>query len=156
MSLYASETEVPAERSRQEIERTLLKYGATSFVYGFQQATAVIMFEMKGRRIKFSLPLPDKASKEITHTPKGQRRSTGSIDSAVKQAERQRWRALALAVKAKLESVESGITTFEEEFMAHIVLPNGNTVGAWMSPQIAAAYQGGKMPPMLGAGKGST
>lgn len=155
MSLYASETEVPAERSRQEIERTLIKYGATSFVYGFQQTTAVIMFEMKGRRIKFNLPLPEKNSKEITHTPKGQRRSSGNIESALKQAERQRWRALALAVKAKLESVESGITTFEEEFMAHIVLPNGSTVGAWMSPQIAAAYTGGKMPPMLGAGKGT-
>lgn len=155
MSLYASETEVPAERSRQEIERTLLKYGATSFVYGFQQTTAVIMFEMKGRRIKFNLPLPDRNSKDITHTPKGQRRSGGSLDAALKQSERQRWRALALAVKAKLESVESGITTFEEEFMAHIVLPNGSTVGAWMSPQIQAAYTGGKMPPMLGLGKGS-
>lgn len=155
MSRYASETEVPAERSRQEIERTLLKYGATSFVYGFQLATAVIMFEMNGRRIKFNLPLPDKNSRDITHTPnRGTKRSPAEAENAFKQAERQRWRALALAVKAKLESVESGITTFEEEFMAHIVLPNGNTVGAWMTPQIAAAYSGGKMPPMLGAGKG--
>jgi hypothetical protein len=44
---------------------------------------------------------------------------------AWKQAYHQRWRALALAIKA----VESGIATFEEEFLAHIALPNGSTVG---------------------------
>ena len=30
-----------------------------------------------------------------------------------------------------------GITNFEEEFLAHIVLPNGKgTVGDWLMPQI--------------------
>jgi hypothetical protein len=64
-------------------------------------------------------------------------------------ARRQRWRALALAIKAKLEAVESGIATFEEEFMAYIVLPDGQTVGEFLSPQIEAAYSSGRMPPLL-------
>jgi hypothetical protein len=54
-----------------------------------------------------------------------------------------------LAVKAKLEVVESGISTFEDEFMPHIVLPSGQTVSEWMGPQITAAYLSGLMPPML-------
>ena len=43
---------------------------------------------------------------------------------------RRRWRALLLVIKAKLESVESGIETFEEAFASQIVLANGQTVGA--------------------------
>ncbi|MBI2798928.1 MAG: hypothetical protein HYX63_01375 [Gammaproteobacteria bacterium] len=65
------------------------------------------------------------------------------------QAVRQRWRALNLVIKAKLEAVESGISVFEEEFLAHIVMPNNQRVGQWMLPQIAAAYSSGKMSPML-------
>ncbi|WP_198651245.1 hypothetical protein [Salinicola sp. CPA57] len=68
---------------------------------------------------------------------------------AWEQACRQRWRALALVIKAKLEAVESGITMFEEEFLAHIVLPNGGTVGGWMLPQIKKSYDSGSMPPLL-------
>jgi hypothetical protein len=107
---------------------------------------------MKSRRIKFTLPLPDKNLKEFTHTEsRGARRSPEDAAKHWEQACRQRWRALALAIKAKLEAVESEITSFEEEFMAHIVLPSGETVGAWMVPQIQGAYESKKMPPLLGA-----
>ena len=61
------------------------------------------------------------------------------------QACRQRWRALALVIKAKLEAVESGITTFEDEFLAHIVMPDGQTVATHIKPRIAEAYEGGRM-----------
>lgn len=65
----------------------------------------------------------------------------------------QKWWALYLVIKAKLEAVESGISCFEDEFMANIVLPDGSLVGDFMRPQIAAAYDMGTMPallPMLG------
>lgn len=151
---YAENTEVSAERSRNEIERTLSKYGASGFAYGWQGASAVVAFEMKERRIRFTVPLPPKSSKEFTLTPSGRdRKNPQDIERAWEQATRQKWRALALAIKAKLECVESGIATFEEEFMSHIVLPNGETVGAWMTPQIHSAYQNKKMPPLLGSGK---
>ena len=52
-------------------------------------------------------------------------------------------------VKAKLEAVESGISTIEREFFYDIVLPNGETIGEWMAPQLETAYQSGTMPPML-------
>ena len=59
----------------------------------------------------------------------------------------------ALAIKAKLEAVEAGISSFEEEFLAHVVLPDGSTFGAWAKPQLAAVYAGGSMPALLpGAG----
>ena len=61
----------------------------------------------------------------------------------------QRWRALLLVVKAKLEAVEAEIATFEEEFLPHIVLPNGRTVGEMALPEIERAYQGGRTPALL-------
>lgn len=148
MTQYAANTEVSVERSKAEIERTLQRYGADSFMSGWDQEKAVLAFRLQKRQIRFVIPLPKRD--EFLTTPTGKRRtSQDSIASAWEQACRQKWRALALVVKAKLEAVESGITTIEDEFMAHIVLPSGTTVGAWMRPQIEKAYSDGKMPSLL-------
>ena len=150
MAKFAANTDVPSDRSRAEIEKILQRYGAGKFMYGWDQNSAVIAFEMNERRIQFQLPLPDRESNEIKRTPSGNlRTSKTQIDAAYEQAVRQRWRALALVIKAKMEAVEVGITMFEDEFLAHIVLPDGQTVGRWMAPQVAHAYQTGKMPPLL-------
>lgn len=50
-----------------------------------------------------------------------------------------------------MENCEPGITEFDDEFMAHIVLPGGQTIGAHMKPQIENAYATGKMPALLPA-----
>jgi hypothetical protein len=46
--------------------------------------------------------------------------------------------------------VEAGIVEFSDELMAHVVLPDGQTVGEWAKPHLELAYRTGKMPPMLG------
>lgn len=150
MSKYAQSTDVSSDRSRSEIERILARYGASGFMYGWSGSNAVIAFSLRGKHVRFDLPLPDRNAREFTHTPaRGTERSTAEANRAYDQAVRQRWRALALVIKAKLEAVESGITMFEEEFLAHIVLPGGQRVGQWMLPQIERAYETGKMPPLL-------
>ena len=126
MNQFAKYTKVPAERSRAEIEHTLERYGATGFMYGTTAGQAMVMFEAADRRIKFVVDLPEDAQKT-----------------------RQRWRALLLVIKAKLESVETGIVTFDDAFMPHIVMPDGKTVGEHMRPQIEQAYETGTMPPLL-------
>lgn len=152
MARYAVKTTVSSEKSRCEIERTLERYGATSFVYGNERGRARIAFEMYDRRILFVLMLPKQDAKEFVEVRRYGRTVKRHADAAYKlweQACRQRWRALALVVKAKLESVVAGIATFEEEFLAHIVLPDGKTVGEFMLPQVAIAYEQHRMPPML-------
>ncbi len=144
---YAKGTEVPPEKSKAEIETILRRYGATKFMSGWDDQRAAIMFEASGRRVKFMLPLPDPA--DFVWTEAGRRRTRDAQRAAHEAEVRRRWRALALAIKAKLEVVESGISTFEDEFMAHIVLPNGATVGEWLGPQVERAYLTGDMPPML-------
>lgn len=155
MSRYAARTEVPSSRSRDEIERTLTRYGATAFAYGWDSAmsSATIMFEIameRGvRRVRFNLPMPDRSSREFTHTTTGRPRAATAAQDEFDRATRQRWRALALIIKAKLEAVEAGIVTLEEEFMAALVLPSGSTVGQFMTPQIERAYNHNEMPALL-------
>lgn len=147
---YAHGTMVSSEKSKAEIERLLIRYGASSFVSGWQGDQAAISFEMRNRRIKFVLPLPSKTDKAFTHTPgRGNRRSEAETYKAWEQATRQRWRALALVCKAKLEAVESKIASFDDEFMAHIVMPDGKTVSEHATPLITAAYSSGKVKALL-------
>lgn len=141
MTRYAQDTSVSSDRSRAEIERILARYGAQQFMYGWDQDSAIVGFVARGRQVRFLLPLPDREAREFTHTPsRGNRRSDSQIEAAYEQAVRQRWRALALVIKAKLEAVEAGIVTFDEEFGMHFMLPNGKTVGEAILPQIDAAY----------------
>lgn len=150
MARYASDTSVPSERSRAEIEQTLRRYKADAFGYLTERDCAVVMFRMAGRHIKFILPMPDPESEEFTRTPtKRDLRTASAAEAAWEQACRQRWRALALVIKAKLEAVAAGITTVEDEFLAHTVLPDGSTVGEWARPQLAEAYRVGAMPTSL-------
>jgi hypothetical protein len=150
---YAEKTEVPSDRSRSEIEATLRRYGANAFGYGWDESSATVMFQIAGRRVRFHLPMPDPKARRFTHTEaRGYLRNDASREQAYEQAVRQSWRALALVIKAKLEAVAAGITTVEQEFLAHIVLPNGSTVGDWARPQIAIAYERDEMPALMPGG----
>ena len=150
MARYAENTSVSSEASRGEIERTLQRYGATGFAYGWEADIAMIGFKMRGRQIKFVLTMPDRSSREFTHTAaRNWPREPAAAQAEWEKACRQRWRALALVVKAKLEAVEAGITTFEDEFLAATLLPNGSTVGQWAHEQIEQAYQKNQMPALL-------
>lgn len=150
MTRYAASTEVTVERSRAEVERILARYGADSFGYFTEPGRSVVQFRYAGWVVRFELPMPDQGDREFQRTPaRHQLRSKESAFAAWEQACRQRWRALALAVKAKLEAVECKITSFEEEFLAHLVLPDGRTVGRTAIPQLMHAKETGLLPRTL-------
>ncbi len=147
---YAQNTEVNTDKSKAEIERILARYGASEFLQGWDQFKAVLAFRMCGLMIRLEMPLPDRGSEEFTLTPTRKwERTPEESAKTYEQAIRQRWRALALVVKAKLEAIDLGITTFEEEFLANIVLPDNSRVGDFMLPQVATTYENGQMPKML-------
>jgi hypothetical protein len=142
-----------SERSRAEIEKTLRRYGASAFAYGWNETTATILFEIADRRIRFMLPLPSPKERRFTHTTTGKLRSEGLREEAYEQAVRDSWIALNLLIKAKLEAVSSKIVTVEQEFLAYIVDPATNdTVHEVIAPQLTDAYKDfpmGKQPTML-------
>ena len=148
MAQYAANTGVTSEGSRNEIERTLRRYGADDFAYMSSRDRAVIAFVAEGRQVRFVLTLPDIASRDFTHHSRGPRTAPAAA-AAYEQAVKQKWRALALMVKAKLEGVASGIVTFEQEFLPHIILPGGLTVYDTVSSGVEAAYLTGKVQPLL-------
>lgn len=151
MARYAQNTQVSSAKSRMEIEETLMRYGAGQFAYGTGPDGAMIGFTMNDRQIVFKLPMPSKDEKRFWMTP-AQRRKRTPVQAYAEweKACRQAWRALALVIKAKLEAVESGITEFENEFLANIQMADGQVFGDWARPQIAQMYDQGSMPPLLG------
>ena len=147
---YAEKTTVSVAKSKADIEDMVQRAGAGQFVSGYKDNLAVIGFTMADRQIRFVLPLPSKDEKQFWYTPERRnKRSDEQAYAAWEQACRSKWRSLFLIIKAKLEAVESGISTVEREFFYDIVLPDGKTVGEWMAPQLEAAYESGKMPPLL-------
>jgi hypothetical protein len=126
MTRYASKTKVPIDQSRLEIERTLERFGASSFAYAAKPDSAAIMFEAGGRRIRITIGFPDN-----------------------ERERRQKWRALLLVIKAKLESVESQIETLVSAFYANIVMPDGRTVYESTREHVAVAYETGRVQALL-------
>jgi len=146
---YASQTEISCERSRAEIETLLDRYGANKFAYGKSDGMSVIGFIFRGRSVRFNLPLPLRDEDQFSWTPGRRKKLSPEAQYKVwEQACRQRWRALALVIKAKLEAVECGITTFDEEFLSHFVLPGGETIGQYVIPKLESVY-GGKEVELL-------
>jgi len=127
---YAAKTTVPAQRTRSEIESTIRRYGADQFVFGQSTDEAVLQFRLTRPHplvVRFRL----------------------SLAKTDAQAQRQRWRALLLVIKAKLEAIETGIETVEHAFLAEIVLPDGKTMAESVVPQIRQLLADGRLPTAL-------
>jgi hypothetical protein len=75
------------------------------------------------------------------------------IDAA--QLSRERWRAVLLLLKSKLEIVRIGLTTVEKEFLADMVLPNGAAVYQVLADELRRGFGTGPKPKQLGAGEGA-
>lgn len=124
---YAEGTKVPVSQSRSEIEDLLQKRKARSVAVFSSVDSVAVVFEIYERRIIFRLQMPENDDRE----------------------KRRRWRALLLTIKAKFASVDDGIETFDESFLAHIVMPDGLTVAEHTTPRIESAYKGGPPQPLL-------
>lgn len=133
--VYAQDTKVPVDQSRLELERFVVGRGATRFVSGWDQegGSLVSWTNSDGRMVKMKLAQP---------------KSSGSA-ARDDRTRRARWRALILIVKARYAAIDAGISTFEHEFLANIMLPDGSTVVDAVRPQIAEAYKSGKMQKLL-------
>jgi hypothetical protein len=126
MSRYAARTTVTPQKSRAEIEAVIKRYGATGFNSGWQGEDVRVEFLCKDRHIRF-----------VMREPPGE------------QAKRQKWRALLLLVKAKLEAVDAKIVTFEEAFLSDIVMSDGKTVWERVRDPIALEYSQRKLTSLI-------
>lgn len=147
---YAKGTGVSVERSKEEAKRLLMRYGATGYMVMDGSHLASVLFNLYSRNIKINIPLPDRDSKEFTHTTgRGKTRSFADAHKLWEKACRQKWRVLILLLKANLEAVEIGAVKFDEAFMPYFMLADGQTVAEKFMPTIDKTIKTGKLPKLL-------
>lgn len=127
MPRYAHNTKVPVDNSIAEIKRTIRRYGADAIAIAEGAEVVQVMFRHEKRHVKFVVSIKEADARET----------------------RRLWRCLVLVIKSKLESVATGVVSFEDEFLAHIVMPDGKTVGEHVRENLAIAYETGRHPPLL-------
>ena len=147
---FAADTSVSMDKSIAEIRTTVRRYGASEFAHMESDTQAAITFTMKGRRILFRLSMPNPKASEFWRTETGKHRAPNVAEAAWEQACRANWRALALVIKAKLEAVEVGIVTFEDEFLAATVPPGAScTFGEAVRESMQLAHEKGSLEPLV-------
>lgn len=140
---FAAETKVPISRTQEEIRKLIVEKHRGSHYGMMEEPNQVhVVFRLVERNIRFTLPMPARPQRpaEIARHEK---------------LLRSRWRALLLVIKAKLESVESKIETFEEAFFAHVVMPGGETVYEQLKEPLRLRYQDNSNIPLLAPPKGN-
>lgn len=150
MGRYAEGTTVPVERSRMEIERLLTRYKATKFGVWSEPSRALVQFEAQGRTIQIPVTLPKPDDPKRPRDRYGSKTFGAAAERWVEQETRRRWRVLMLTLKAMLESIETGLVTFDQAFLAHMVLPGtARTLGDALIPKLDALYSGTTLPALL-------
>lgn len=146
---YAEGTTVPLEKSIAEIIGLLKKAGASGIGQFEDEQFYAIQFALSDRRVRFRIPFKGLADMP-TRDGRGSILSDAQRQAKLDASCRQRGRALLLVIKAKLESVESGVETFEEAFLAHVVMPGGQTVYERIAQNLALEYQQDRPDPVVG------
>lgn len=150
---YAENTSVSVEKSRAELDTLLKKHGASQRVFGDDDVNgrAVICFSLGGRQYRLEVPLPKREEfAKVKRRGWMVSRSLSEQLHAHEQACRSRWRAVVLITKAKLEFAAMGVSTIEREFLADLVLADGQTVHAAVTTGISEQYLTGKPIALLG------
>jgi hypothetical protein len=148
---YAAGTKVPEMQTFHELKRVMLRYGAEQFgTYGTLEAE-VVMFAFNGLTYRFTLPMPT-CEADLVRIREAARQSKRAIpqgENAMQQERDRRMRALLAVIRAKLIAIDEGITTFEQEFLPHVVTGDGRTVAEATIPALAEGVRRGSIPKSL-------
>lgn len=148
---YAENTTVPMKRSIAEIVSLVKRAGAERVAQYEDLDSFSIAFDLGGRHIRFRVALPGIDAVPAVRGDR-RRRTTAELIAKRDAMQRQRARALLLVIKAKLESVESQVETFEEAFLANIIMADGATVYERIAEPIAIEYASGRADQLLISG----
>jgi hypothetical protein len=127
---YAEDTKVPVSQSTAEVKDLLKRAGSVQTAIIENEAATLVLFVLGGRQYRLTVPLRADATNPA-------------------QEERRGWRLMLLLIKAKCEAIREGVSTVEREFMADVVMPNGQTFAEYAEPTLRLAYEKGSMPSQL-------
>lgn len=136
MARYAKSTKVPAKRTKAKIQEILEAYGVEEMFWGTSPRGDGIGFKYNNRVYKRNVTMP--------------KRGEFSTQQKYEQAVRQRWRILYMSLKMKLEEIDDGGVSFEDQFLAMMALPDGSTVSDFMKlPVNVSRLEKAEMPKLL-------
>lgn len=144
---YAKGTKVAIETTDRQIKDMLRKAGATAYATFENRTSASIAFHLNDLNIRMNLSMPDPDDERFTMRKVNQHGAMAPQSASVaeklwEQACKERWRALHLCVKAKLEAIDAGVETFEDAFLAHVQTDTGETIGQRIKPQLQSIVAG--------------
>ncbi len=130
---YAASTDVVPERSVEEIRKYAQRRGAEEFTFAMGSRGGVVRFFIGGRPVQFVAEFPT----DVDGTKFRNKREVAEQEYA------RRWRVVLLKIKTAFEVWQEGEeSTVEEAFLAHLMLPDGTTVGQRAIEQLDGIYEG--------------
>ncbi len=138
LPVKSASTDVPASRTKAQLEDLLRKYGASGFTVSndYESRTVMVGFMMPrsyqtpSDHVEIRIPVSFReVSKRLAKMAGNGRKPQNWLDE---QAERVAWRQLYMLCEAACMAAAVGLQTIEEAFFAHqmLSLPNGGQLRA--------------------------
>lgn len=121
------------QRAIQEIQKILRSFGCTKFATGedFESGEIFIQFERQGRPVNMKASAKGYAAAWLRENPYTSRKRISKSEYETKALEIGGiavYSVLRDWVKGQVTAIEIGVMSFEAAFLAHIMLPSGQTV----------------------------
>ena len=143
-----SRTSVAVERSQADIRSLLVGYIAEGYRIEERrepsgQEWGVVEWGYAGQRVRFEVPVeqPNQAAIEQVARRARTRKREEIEEDEREGLRRETWRSLAQSIGARMRAVGSGVETFEEAFLAHLLTPSGQQLYV----QLAGGPQGSQL-----------
>lgn len=150
--LFASDTSVPVDRTRAEINKLLTEWKCASIGWTDHIAESTVSVEFTWLRedamyrVRFTIAIPK------TKPPRDRWSRPSLLSENEKaQAWRSAHRLLLLKLKADLNAAQSGLAKAEEIFLPWMVDRNGRTIAEIIVPQLRENYSLPALPPKAGS-----
>lgn len=127
----------------------LLQYGCSDVAVGWRRTEIYVAFHLQHVAIIFRVPLPALTDDLIAMDEDGNVRGTQARLKEMLRYRALRWRDLKQVIRSKLQSVDIGIETVEQAFMAQLLLRSGQTMSEW----VAVAERGETLPQLAPQGR---
>jgi hypothetical protein len=136
---YAAGTKVSVESSRAEISGILTKHGVKrQGWYGDEEIGDELRFELQGGQYRLTVKKP--TLEEVRKLNPNSSYLADRMDDEW----RRRWRATVLLLKAKLEFIDAGDTSLDQELLAYRVLKDGRTLFEAMEADAVPLLEAGR------------
>lgn len=134
-------SDVPVSKTRSQIMEMIDEQGGKKFAWDISadDRYAAVLFELKGRSIRFLLKLPNAEDYQLNAA--GARMGATQSRQIFEKAQRLAWRKLLYTIEGKLLSIAEGIEILDEAFAAQIVRSGGWTLAEATNDTLPAALR---------------